>query len=76
LSAGAIWQGSFPYRNSAEDGFPLTAPTDSFDADTYGLHNVAGNVWEWCADWWSTIWHEDGVVRGGSYLCHASYCNR
>jgi formylglycine-generating enzyme required for sulfatase activity len=84
-----IWQGRFPIGNTAEDGHAGTAPVAAFPANGFGLHDVAGNVWEWCADWWSA---EHGtrslhdprgprhgsakVMRGGSYLCHESYCNR
>lgn len=85
-----IWQGHFPTHNAAEDGFPGTAPVRSFPPNEFGLYEVAGNVWEWCADWWSAAYHVTGpradpqgppsgssrVMRGGSYLCHASYCNR
>jgi sulfatase modifying factor 1 len=69
-----IWQGRFPSENTVDDGYYGTCPVDEFAPNGYGLHNVSGNVWEWCADWF----HEDGrrVIRGGSYLCHASYCNR
>ncbi len=70
-----IWQGRFPTHNTAEDGYAGTAPVDAFPPNDYGLHNVSGNVWEWCADRWAED-TPDRVMRGGSYLCHASYCNR
>ena len=72
-----IWQGRFPVKNTVEDGYAGTAPVDAFPANDYGLHNMAGNVWEWCADPWSPASGGDPrVMRGGSYLCHESYCNR
>jgi len=70
-----IWQGRFPVHNSEEDGFSGTAPVDAFEPNGFGLHNVAGNVWEWCADRFDRT-GQTRAMRGGSYLCHASYCNR
>ncbi|RRO14956.1 formylglycine-generating enzyme family protein [Saccharopolyspora rhizosphaerae] len=70
-----IWQGQFPVRNTAEDGHVGTAPVNSFEPNGFGLHNVSGNVWEWCADRFSEN-SDNRAMRGGSYLCHDSYCNR
>ncbi len=85
-----IWQGEFPTRNSTEDGFLSTAPVPTFGLNGYGLWQTVGNVWEWCADWFHPAYYsmspehdprgpEEGTartLRGGSYLCHDSYCNR
>lgn len=85
-----IWQGEFPVANTGDDGFLATAPVMSFRPNGFGLYNMAGNVWEWCADWFSPTYYRGSprddpqgpshgaarVIRGGSYLCHASYCNR
>lgn len=72
-----VWQGDFPTRDTAADGWRGTCPVDEFPANGYGLHNTTGNVWEWCAGSWSGEGADGaGVSRGGSYLCHASYCRR
>jgi formylglycine-generating enzyme len=86
-----VWQGTFPSSNTLDDGYLGTCPVDEFPANGHGLHNTSGNVWEWCADWFHSTCHQNGggridptgppageakVTRGGSYLCHDSYCNR
>ena len=84
-----IWQGDFPGRNTLDDGHLGTAPVSAFEPNGYGLHQAVGNVWEWTADRWATdhapgpladpsgpVDGTDRVRRGGSFLCHESYCNR
>lgn len=85
-----IWQGEFPLHDAAEDGFAGPAPVDCFPPNGFGFHTITGNVWEWCADWFHPAWHivatktnpvgpasgTNRVMKGGSYLCHRSYCNR
>jgi formylglycine-generating enzyme required for sulfatase activity len=68
-----IWQGDFPARYTGPGG-PGTVPAKSYRPNGYGLYNTVGNVWEWTADWF--VPDISRVMRGGSYLCHDSYCNR
>jgi formylglycine-generating enzyme required for sulfatase activity len=84
-----IWQGNFPSEDTGEDGYKGTCPVDAFPPNGYGLYSLAGNAWDWCADWFGTAHNPEGavnptgplegmtrVMKGGSFLCHKSYCNR
>lgn len=83
-----IWQGDFPVRNPREDGCAGTVPVKAYAPNGFGLYNTSGNVWEWCADRFTADrpatrtdpagppHGENRVLRGGSHLCHRSYCNR
>lgn len=84
------WQGAFPSVNTAADGYVGTAPVESFAPNGYGLYNMIGNVWEWTADPFrirslskaarlrneQAMRDDEYVMKGGSYLCHVSYCYR
>jgi formylglycine-generating enzyme required for sulfatase activity len=83
------WQGHFPSRNTAEDGYVGRAPVKRFPPNGYGLYDMAGNVWEWCADWYDDEYYAksprdnpmgptggtERVLRGGSWLCSENFCS-
>lgn len=84
-----VWQGDFPHKNTAADGYIGTAPARCFAANQYGLYAMTGNIWEWTSDRLTNLHSPRSalnpkgplngsryVAKGGSYLCHASYCMR
>lgn len=85
-----IWQGTFPTSNTCADGYYGTAPSVSFPTNSLGFYNMSGNVWEWCSDSFrirsisrdakdrtaKAKQSDERVLKGGSFLCHASYCWR
>ena len=85
-----VFQGTFPGHDTGEDGWVGTCPVGNFPANGFGLFEMTGTVWEWCADWFDPTYYARSprenppgpahgtsrVMRGGSYLCHESYCWR
>ena len=95
------WEGEFPVMNTQTDGFENRAPVKTYPANEFGLHDMAGNVWEWTSDWYNTNYYnevstdkeliynpsgaerpynvrdpyaKEKIMKGGSFLCNASYC--
>jgi len=94
------WQGVFPIKNESKDGFEFLAPVKSYPANSIGVYDMLGNVWELTSDWYavnhykeidiskpinnpkgaykannpSYPYQQEHIIKGGSFLCNASYC--
>lgn len=57
------WQGRFPNQNTEQDGWARTSPVKTFPANGFGLFDIAGNVWEWCSDWYRPDYYAESPLR-------------
>lgn len=80
-----IWQGRFPAQNDCTDGYLTTAPATTYQPNGYGIYQMVGNAWEWCDGLFNPAHaslppaqqaNAPRAMRGGSFLCHDSYCYR
>jgi formylglycine-generating enzyme required for sulfatase activity len=63
------WQGEFPWKNTARDGYLRTSPVKAFPPNGYGLYDMAGNVWQWCSDWYDIgLYSRRAPTRGRTVL--------
>jgi formylglycine-generating enzyme len=76
------WQGSFPFYNSADDGYEFTSPVGAFGTNSIGLADMGGNVWQWCSDVVEPSGSDKVIdpaprraLKGGSYLCDPLVCH-
>ena len=67
------WEGGFPFQNTKQDGYEHSSPVKSYPANSNGLYDIAGNVWELTSTPYEQN-KQETVIRGGSFLCHVSYC--
>jgi formylglycine-generating enzyme required for sulfatase activity len=59
-----VWQGKFPVQNTEQDGYTRTSPVGHFAPNGYGLYDMAGNVWQWCSDWYRPDYYQQLAGRG------------
>lgn len=65
--AANIWQGRFPWKNRVEDGYERTSPVKAFPPNGFGLYDMGGNVWQWCADWYRPDYFAELAPSGAAH---------